>query len=321
MKMIKKNKLIQYAIIFIITIVLLYLLIKQIDIYDLINLIKQINYNWITISFVIYVLIYLIRSYRFQILFKNKINLIDLFFISCLHNFYNSVLPARLGELSYPYFVKKFYNQSFSISLSHLFLVRILDLIGVGFIFLVSLLLYVGSIYQKTGIFIVLLALILLAIFIFSLPSLILLWIKKINTKNVYIQKVSHKIILILENLKNINHEERNKILLSSLLLNFLMFLFGYTTLHGININLSMIRIFIGGALALLSTLLPINTFFNIGVMEAGWTFAFVLVGLDYNTALLSGSAYHLINIVFTSILFILGVIFYFKKINQKHEQ
>jgi len=94
----------------VITIALVAILLSQIRIADVIATLAGIDPLYLIAGFVLYVCSYFFRALRFHILLNGEVGLWDLFNIVCVHNMMNNILPARTGELSYIYLLKRFYN-------------------------------------------------------------------------------------------------------------------------------------------------------------------------------------------------------------------
>jgi len=303
-----KNKAIKYVVSGVLSLALLFLLFKVVNLKTLGFVLNHTNYVLICVCFVLYGVIYLIRSIRFKILLSDKINISNLFVINCLHNFYNTALPGRLGELSFPYFASKYASVSKTESFTQLIVARFIDLSITVLFFLISLVFYVDNIYWKVFLIIASAIVLVLTFLNFLLPKIILKFFNKIKHPQL---KFLDKITLALNDIRDFTKGEKIKIICWSLALNFLMFLFGYIMMRSLGYPLTMVEVFIAGTASSVTTLLPINSFFNIGTQEAGWAAAFTSIGLSLQDAATSGVAYHIINLIFTCVLFLIGYIIY----------
>src|SRR3989344_5318874 len=134
-----KNKLIKTFASLIISVILVYFLFKLVDPKDIYNTIINSNYYFILLALITYILVYIFRSLRFQILLKGDLMIKDLFPIVSIHNFFSMLLPFKTGELSYSFLLKKKSNISFKKSISNLLMARITDLFGIAVLFFISL--------------------------------------------------------------------------------------------------------------------------------------------------------------------------------------
>ena len=70
----------------------------------------------------------ILRAYRLYYIMETQ-NVFFIFLNVCLlHNFFNNIMPAKLGELSFPYLSKKKIYIPYRESLSSLFLSRMMDI-------------------------------------------------------------------------------------------------------------------------------------------------------------------------------------------------
>jgi len=295
---------------------ILFFLLKNIKLEDIKEIFSRLNIFYLVIGFLLYIIIYLMRAKRFSFLLKNKIPFQKIFIITCIHNFFNMILPARIGEISYSIMLKK---DSIRItdSLSHLVIARIYDLFGLFFLFFIALFFFLPDHFKILP----LLGLLLIIVLFFVLNILlkkVINFLNKIKSKNNFIIKVKLFLSNLLNNINILNKNEKTWLIINSLLINFLMFLFGYVIILGMSFNISIWACFVGGFLAFLTTILPIQGFFNIGTMELGWVFGYVAVGLSSKDATSSGIIYHLINIFFTLSLSLFGFLLYLLKIKHK---
>jgi glycosyltransferase 2 family protein len=311
-----KNKIIKLVAWSLIGILIFVVLFKKIDLSDLNLLMASIKIEYLILSALIYFLVYLLRARRFRFLLNNNISFAKVFSITCYHNFFNMVLPARIGEFSYSVMLKK---ESIKVteSISHIIVSRIYDLFGIVLLFSLSLFVFLNGHLKIYALLIFVSVIFGYIIFSFFLDKLIKI-LNKITNPNSKIIKFKDWLNQILININDFSYKKRMWLILNSLIINLLMFIFGYVLLKGLSVDLSIWAIFVGGTLSFLTTILPIQGMFNIGTMELGWVFAYVLVGMSKDQAILTGIFYHIINIVFTIGMFILGAAFnsiIFKKI------
>ena len=121
----------------IVTIVLVVLLLTQVRIDELIATFRSAELKYVLAGFVMYTACYLFRALRFHALMDKEVGIRDLFAIVCVHNMANSILPARTGELSYVYLLKKMHNKTLGDGAATLIVGRILDLMSISLLFFV----------------------------------------------------------------------------------------------------------------------------------------------------------------------------------------
>ncbi len=295
------------------------LLLNNVDSNEIVLTLKSANIFYLLLGFVIYLLVNILRAVRFFWLLKSKVGFFTVLSITGIHNLINSVLPARLGEFSYPILLKKFSDYSFHDSLSNIVIARIFDIFGITLLFIVSIFFYLNNIYIKTLVLITIPILFIFLILFMKFAKIIRnIFILFSKGKNRFLNKISNSIVRIIDSSLNYSLTEKIKLLIISLIINFLMFIFGYTIVIGLGSNLSIWAVFVGGTLAVLTTILPIQGLFNIGTLELGWSLTYVLVGMTTEQAILTGFSYHIINILFTFIIFVISLLILFTRINSK---
>jgi len=75
----------------------------------------------------------------------------------------------------------------------------------------------------------------------------------------------------------------------------------------GMNFQLSIFIVILGGTFILLTTVLPIQGVAGFGTTETIWTLVFVPLGLSVDQAIVSGFCYHIVIILYFAILGIYG--------------
>jgi len=87
---------------------LIYYLLNQVDIGDIKKAFFNIYRPSLAIGLILIFSIDFFKAYRTKILIRSdKIRMGDLFLVSLIRNAFNMVLPARTGELSYVYVLKR----------------------------------------------------------------------------------------------------------------------------------------------------------------------------------------------------------------------
>lgn len=92
------------------------------------QVLTELQVGWLFLGFFFYVLTYIFRTLRFQILiYTQSVSLPALFGITCLYGFFTYFLPAKSGELSYPLLLKRYRHVSLSEGTATLFTARFFD--------------------------------------------------------------------------------------------------------------------------------------------------------------------------------------------------
>ena len=123
-----------------ITVGIVVVLLLQISLKDLYSLLITIDPLWATLGSITYLLAILFRTLRFKWLLHSKfIPFSDLFRITAFYHLSLMVLPSKLGELSYPYLLKKKSGMNVTEGLASLIISRVYD-----FVIILAVLLFVS---------------------------------------------------------------------------------------------------------------------------------------------------------------------------------
>jgi len=315
-----KKQRIPTLIAFIITVVLISFFLSQIGTIDLINTVKKVNPIYIVFGFILYLGSNICRAYRFYILLDKEVNVKDLFYVVCVHNLANNILPARTGELSYVYILKKIYSRNTSEGIASLTVVRFFDFITIFFLFFLS----VSHIQIKSNIitnnlwpisfFMIFLIILFLTLFFYG--NLI------ISNLKIILQKLSldnkELFMNLLRKLEEIPESfEKMKpfgktIFFELVGLSFgvwiTLYLFNYILMKSLNINFDFLTVVFSTSFAVFTNILPVQGIGGFGTLEGGWSAGLIAAGLDSEVAICSAFIFHIISIVYYLLLGFLGL-------------
>lgn len=237
-----------------------------------------------------------------------------MFALVCMHQFLNHVLPARLGELSFPLLASRYAAVSKAAATRLLVVIRVFELIILGGFFLVaasSLLFRTEARVLEVSIVVCAVVVLLMIFFLFrGMPGLIRTARRALDRIRLTAWQRSGLRSRLLAYLDALHqeflrpHSMKEAILVTSftVLVWLVLFWINYQVLRYAGIDVSFSDSIVGSTFANVSHVLPINTFGSIGSLEAGWTFGFVLLGVPAKAALASGFALHAIGIAFLSV-------------------
>ena len=117
----------------VISFIFLYLVLRNVDVKNLINILSSGKYLWILPALVTYALAFVSRSVRWSYLFLpvKKLSAKELFSSLIMGFAANNIFPMRFGEVVRAYIVGKKFNISKSASFATIVLERIMDGIGI----------------------------------------------------------------------------------------------------------------------------------------------------------------------------------------------
>lgn len=193
-----------------VTILLLAILLKLADFDRLINSITTINVAFVLLSFLIFLLMIIIVSLRllFLLHLSLKKKFIPSLDINIIHTVLLCILPARLGDVCYPFLLNKNLNIIISHSFVNLLVLRLYDFMVSAILFLFSTItLSINTadklILQKTALFLFIITICIFgAIKYFSLVHFIP---KKYRSKSVRMKKIISVLCQLQEGFHAIN--------------------------------------------------------------------------------------------------------------------
>jgi len=290
-----------------ITALIIFILLSQISLKDLYTLLTNVDPIWSSFGAAGYILALLFRALRFKWLIHSKdVSLGELFRITVFHNLSIMVLPSKLGELSYPYFLNKISGMSMTEGLASLIASRIYDFFIVLMIFLfVS----IGSqSFFDINPFLIILftALLLVLMFLaFFYMGNLLRWFSNISGGIAKWKKSRDiKSFLWIERKMNEIAEDfyaikARKAYLPVGLITFLSWIMVYwmcyAFLKGFGIDISFLSVVFGSSVGLMVSTLPISGLGNWGTLEAGWAAGFLMAGLSKEKAIATGFGVHIL--------------------------
>jgi uncharacterized protein (TIRG00374 family) len=296
-----------------ITIALVAILLSQIQIADVVTTLASINPLYLIVGFVLYVCSYFFRALRFHILLNREVKLRDLFNIVCVHNMVNNILPARTGELSYIYLLKKLHNKTTGDGIATLFVARVFDFVAISLLFFISVMCIkdlpdvIDNVISTVIGFLALMILILI-VFVYFRERFM-----QIAKKNIKISDIKRFSVIRFflrkaeETVNSFEMVKSKKVVSCSFLISIAiwcsLYFMIYILLNEMGVNLNIWLVILGSTFSLVSTILPIQGIGGFGTFEGGWVIAFMVLGLSKQMAISTGFSMHIIGFIITSIL------------------
>jgi len=296
---------------------LIIFLFKQINLLQAKEILGRFSWSWALGGLLTYLGLNILRAWRWRILIHSKkIKFKDIFKVTVLHNFFGNLLPARSGELTYLYFLKKYHQISFSESGATLLFGRIFDVVGIVVLFLFSFILQKPILFTTNklaqGSFLVLICLILLLVFLAPLSRFFLRRIEWLfSIINIKEKKLTQRILIGLKKaVQNFELINQRRIHLTIFPLSLGIWLTKFLTiafiLNGFQVELPFWQVILGAGLVQLFNILPIQGLAGFGTNETIWTAVFVSLGLDKDLAIISAFGVHLFILFYASLLVLL---------------
>ena len=302
-----------------VTIVLIGILLSQIEISSVWSTLRSVNPIFLLIGFVLYVLVFVLRAIRMNIILEGKVSVRNLLQILFVHNLFNNLIPARVGELSYVYFLKEKENLPINYGLSSLMVARIFDLLGIAFLFIISFFL-VGDLSQFITLCLMLVG--VLVGLIFLMLTLLLVYNKRflsfIETvaSKTHLDRIKYTQLALEkgeETLENFKIIKSGYVIIVSFVISVMIWILASMMTHiflmEMEIYLSIWKILIASGIMVITTILPIHSVGGFGTIESIWTATYVALGVSTHMAISSGFGIHLILVMYFLILGGIGLL------------
>lgn len=309
------KKFLKFCVALGIAVFILYFLIKKISIVDFKIALQSTNYEFLLLAFLSYIVLNLIRAWRFDLILGGQIGFFRILNIVFLQNFWNTFLPFRIGELSYVYLINKGGDVSLGKNIASLIGARLMDFFSIAIIFLSSFF-WISSIGSAQTLAMFSAGLLIIVALVFSA----LVWggckIKDFifKLKN----KTRNKFLLVIfeksgETLENFNLFRLRGLMLKTFLLSFsiwiLAVILGIFLFKATNISLGFAKILFVYFLPILFSLSPFYTPAGLGIYEGSLASGLILFGLEPARAIAAGFIIHAEELLFVIILAIIGYI------------
>lgn len=316
-----KNKTATRILALIITISLLAILLSEVRIEDIASTLLGLDPLYLLLGFIAYASTYYLRALRFYILLNKALRISDLFNIVCVHNMANNILPARTGELSYVYLLNKTGRKNIGDGVSTLFVARIFDFVFITLFFITSALMTPDISEDSTKI--IRTGILFLLLILFMLFNLLYFGKRSLSFVRYIFKIVGAENNALLQLLLNKAEETTNsfnriksigkigfvEVSIITLFIWQLIYVMNFILVRAMGIDFDFISVLLASSFAVFTNVLPIQGVGGFGTLEGGWTIGFVALGLNLETAINTGFAYHIVIWIYFLILGLFGLI------------
>ncbi len=246
------------------------------------------------------------KMLRYQTMLGDlDISILDLFAITSYQSFLNQIMPARTGELTFVYYLKKIGKGEISRGLHVLVVTRIFDFIVISAFFICSIIIHFG---MDTSLLLVALGAVFLALSVVGLFNLkwIVIWSGRLfhllYTRTplgsfALAGRIIGTIDVVVEEFSSFRAGRfAPRLAFTSILTWIALYFLFYLSIRSLGVEIGLVQSVAGSTGGVLTNVLPINSFGSFGTLEAGWTGGFILVGMNEHDAIVTGFGYHLIS-------------------------
>jgi uncharacterized protein (TIRG00374 family) len=311
-----------------ITVLILGFLFTKANPFEAIDIVKNARIDYFLYGLAAYILLLIVKALRFKILL-HEVKFTSLLPITFFYNFANNTLPMKLGELSFPYLIKKTAKRNFAHGFSSLIISRIFDFFTILITFVVAIIVstslpanYDLKFLMPILVAIILLIIVLIGILIFDnrLLLLFLKWLEKIPVWN------SPRLIKFREFVSSLissfsEFKSKRKILLVFLtsLISLVLAItstifFVYSLGYLLPVNILIITI----CFSMASSVIPISGIAGLGTIEGFWVLILTYLGYNSKDAIILAFSLHLMQIAIGAVLGLVGWVFVLKHFRKK---
>jgi glycosyltransferase 2 family protein len=309
---------------------LVYYLLSGIEFADLKKSFLQAHIPSLLIGFALWIIMDVTKTYRQNILVGSKdVRYGDMFLVTLVRDAFNMVLPARTGELSYIYVLKRKFKIPVEVGVSTLAIGLIFELIIVFLMIIISIIIVGVNRFAVSSTTVIIISAALLVaslLLLFYLAKIISIFIRLGSYLIRRFEKLknSKAFNYIYEKLSETNKsieiiQKRRvywKVYLLSIGNRVLKYSSYYFLIHaflkplGYNFSdLPYWSILLATIAAEMSAILPTHAIAGLGTYEGAFVLASVGLGFSKEHATIAGFNYHILNLAFTVIQGLIAVI------------
>lgn len=291
---------------------LLVLLLRSVSSKEIVEALGSVPVKIVVLGFLCHAAAYFFRTWAMLLFFRgSRVGYGYLLRIHFLHNFYVHVVPASLGELSFPILTKD--RLKVEKSLSVLLISRLLIMGVTLLLFLVSLFLIFGShiiqfrlgsgYYLIGGIVLIFTALICLRKPLFNL-------LQRIGPIAKIATKVRAVLLQVRDELTKFRDVGFTLKATGLSALSILCIAFFYLlVLNSLGHSLHLLEIVFVSSIGMAFIILPVKSLGGFGTTEGAWTIGLLLLGLTKENSIEAGFVIHLLSLVNVLFLFAVGML------------
>ena len=307
------------------SIIIIYFLFKELD-FDLDSIwvsMKKVPIYIFVLSFVLNMGTIVVRSFLFKKVLQDKVSTKSLIGIVCDYQFYNNFLPYRTGELSYLILMGTKEKIPLGESSASLLISRIFDFLAFILLLMVSLILINIKhplLAENSNLsYVILISLFLFFTFVLIKAEFFFKIADKIlNIKRIKSLKFSDYLNRKLKEMKDCFLTIKSPLKLAyflslSLILGVLVYLNTCIFLVALGIHLNIFQVVIAMSVTILTILLPVQGFANLGTFEGTFLLGLLIFDVDKSMAIPAIFTLHIYSYLVITLTFLLGKLLFSK--------
>ena len=297
-----QRKIFSVVLAIVLTAAILYFLLEKSETDVVLDLFYTSDPAYVLLAILLGPIVQYLRAWRFQRFFFGKVARPDFSMvqIATYLNFFNFLIPFRLGELSFPLMMKRTHAIDYTRSAAVLVLVRLTDLAVVVGLAGLALITLSAIEFRSVGALLVLGFVVFLAVVLALPDDMGARLLHRLGVKN---RKLSYWIDAFSSGLTSVSrNKDRTGFVAISLAIWIVQFAICFLTLRAVTDAGTFIHAVVAGAAAIFSFTLPINGVAGLGPVQLAWTYGLQVMGMEYNVGVSSSILFGGITVVSISI-------------------
>jgi len=306
---------------FAISLVIIIVLIVLIDWQAFTTALSQLSLMHILLAGAMYTLLNLFRSFRYQALLPQSVPLLHIFNISLYHNFLVRILPFKLGELTYVFYMHRLEDVPYEDTASSLGASRLLELVIIMIVASVAIVVNISNMADNmTALIIPMLIMVMMLLALMYYSGAIIAWtVNHLPSALPLHDKITSLGLRISDSL---THLQNRRIFLvgifSSCFTYSCSFGVNLILLNGVGIEMTWADLILVISLGMFATAVPFNIS-GFGSIELGWALGLTtFANLTLGDATAVGLVLNGFQILVASLLGILAYIFWIRGQNKQ---
>jgi glycosyltransferase 2 family protein len=307
----------QVCVSVLLTLCVLVIVYLMIDWPSMIRLLRGVSRGWVSTAFAFFVLGHVLRVIRFRVVMPDPLLSFNrLLGVTFLHGMYNYLLPARMGELSFPFLLARRGNVTLASSAAALLICRFYDFFVIALILPIVLAIFRSQfpawLHAISLVSCVLIYLVAGGVYVIQHTAMIGGWLERAALR-FHAGRLGWPLHSMSQLVAALRQCRSLLIHTRLLLLTVGIWLCVYTNLYFVIValghSLSYSEVIVLSLIMVPLTLLPLQGIGGLGTHEAGWVAALAFFSRPASTALELAVGSHVLLLAYVLILGLLGLL------------
>lgn len=292
---------------------LLALLLANVELEHVAASLAAVPFRFVLAGFALHLAAYVLRTVGFALfLERGAVAFRELLMVHFVHNFYLHMVPANIGEFSFPWLLRHRVPKARSLSI--LLLSRVSSMIASVLIFVVAALMvfdWRGRLQLRFGWTPIALVLgLALLVGLVQMRGRIAVQCGRYSLTRRLVQSLTALRASLRADLERLRLPRLALVFGASILAGMLAVIGYYAViLRGMGLDLSLLQVAFVSTLGLAFLVLPVKSLGGFGATEGAWTIGLMLLGVEKEVAISAGFVVHIYSLANVCLLFVVGTL------------